>query len=250
MNADFLEEISFVKNKVLEVLTKYNFDKSNFLKRYKDLSIGKSNNSDYSCRTNRLNYNGNIDECIHEMFHVASGHKGIVDGICSRKGNDGLFGVGLNEGITDMFASIAGSKKVSYPFEKACAETISDIFGMQIMKNYFDNNSIAFFNKFNNSYFLEFVDELDSYNHMIREIDTIYRVNGFKLNKSAKKKVKLIQDNAGSQLGIVYMAFIDFLESFGFNYKRILDDRMSSADMLDLLETLNVNLNDYNSMEL
>lgn len=250
MDENILEDVNYVKDKVLDVLSKYGFSSNDFLKRYSELSIGKSNYSDYSCRTNRLNYNGNIDECIHEMFRIASGRKGIVDGICIRRGKDGLFGVGLNSGITDMFSSIAGCKKAIYPFEKACAETIADIFGMQLMKHYFDNNASAFFSKFNNSFFLEFISELDLYNHMMEEIDTIYRVNDFNLNKSTKKKVRLIKDKAGNQLGIVYMAFIAFLESFGFNYKGILDDRMSSSDMLDLLCTLNVDLDNYKSVKL
>lgn len=249
MSTNIKDEINALRSKVLPILEKYKFRKNNLFINCRTLNVRESNNSDYSCRTNSMSYNGNIDECIHEMFHLASNKNRLVDGICIRQSSGELFGTGLNEGITDMFTSMAGGKKISYPFEKACAEAITDISGMHIMKDYFENNGISFFKRFNNM-FIEFARELDRYNHMMREIDTIYRVNGFKLDKTSKRKVNLIRENAGNQLGITYMALEDFLKSLGFDYEQILDDRMNSSDMLELLNALNINLNDYKSMEL
>ena len=117
------------------------------------------------------------------------------------------------------------------------------------MRDYFDNNGVSFFKRFNTS-FVEFARELDKYNHMMREIDTLYRINGYKLDKVSKRKVNLIRENAGSQLGITYMALEDFLETLGFDYRQILDDRMSESDVLDLFKALDINLDDYKSMEL
>ena len=205
MSEEIKKEINLLKSKVLAVLDKYKFRRTNLFINYRTLNVRESDNSDYSCRTNRMNYNGNRDECIHEMFHLASNRNRLVDGICIRQSNGELFGTGLNEGITDMFASMAGSNKVSYPFERACALAITDISGMHIMRDYFDNNGVSFFKRFNTS-FVEFARELDKYNHMMREIDTLYRINGYKLDKVSKRKVNLIRENAGSQLGITYMA--------------------------------------------
>ena len=249
MSEEIKKEINLLKSKVLAVLDKYKFRRTNLFINYRTLNVRESDNSDYSCRTNRMNYNGNRDECIHEMFHLASNRNRLVDGICIRQSNGELFGTGLNEGITDMFASMAGSNKVSYPFERACALAITDISGMHIMRDYFDNNGVSFFKRFNTS-FVEFARELDKYNHMMREIDTLYRINGYKLDKVSKRKVNLIRENAGSQLGITYMALEDFLETLGFDYRQILDDRMSESDVLDLFKAFDINLDDYKTMEL
>lgn len=249
MDEEIKKEINLLKSKVFAILDKYKFGKSTLVYNCRSLRVNNSSYCDYSCRTNTMNYNGNIDEGLHEMFHVASNRNRLVDGICFRRKNGELFGTGLNEGITDMFASIAGSNKISYPFERACALVITDILGIYIMKDYFDNNGVSLFKKFNAS-FVEFARELDKYNHLMREIDTLYRINGFKLDNTAKRKVNSIKVKVGNQLRITYMALADFLDSLGFEYKQILDNRMGEPDMLDLLKSLNVNLDECMTMEL
>ncbi len=249
MNDETKKEINLLKNKVFTILDKYKFRKSNLIYNCRSLRVNNGFYCDYSCRTNTMNYNGNINEGLHEMFHVASNRNRLVDGICYRRKNGDLFGTGLNEGITDMFASMAGSNKICYPFERACALVITDILGIYIMKDYFDNNGVTFFNKFNAS-FVEFARELDKYSHLMREIDTLHRINGFKLDNNAESKVNSIKKKVGTQLYVTYMALVDFLESLGFEYKQILDDRMSEFDMLELLKSLNVNLDECMTIEL
>ena len=65
MSEEIKKEINLLKSKVLAVLDKYKFRRTNLFINYRTLNVRESDNSDYSCRTNRMNYNGNRDECIH-----------------------------------------------------------------------------------------------------------------------------------------------------------------------------------------
>ena len=169
-NLDFhLSKIKIVE----EFLIKYNLPRDNFSKNKKDVYLKKNIEQDdsteysstYNPTTNNIVYI-NEDDIIHELFHMASSNRKDKSTGITRNINGKKVDVGLDEGITDMFASFVDKNmKIQHILEEISAEILFKTFGIQVFYGYFNNSYEEFISsfsgqvKYNIEYLLELLDE-------------------------------------------------------------------------------------------
>lgn len=167
---------------VYDFLIKNGLPTENFLAKLDTLILRKLGETEkqnltaggYKESTNTITYYEDID-LIHELFHMASTGKansnsGITRINFNSKGNDTKINRGLDEGITDMFASMVNPKvPCGYPFEKMCADFLRNLFGIQVFNGYFENKYSNFVNAFPQEFqdnIREITRKLDNYHQL------------------------------------------------------------------------------------
>lgn len=180
---DDREEIKVVH----DTLVRSGMPIQNFLMQLQNLTLIKDATKDfgvggYNPKTNTITY-VNDEDLIHELFHVAatendSKSTGITiyeEGVQEDDEDDYVkSNYGLDEGITDMFSEMANNQvPCGYPFEKLCAETLRQIFGLQVFTGHFKNSYEKFVAGFPEEVQVDIVDliyNLDEYNDLTKSI--------------------------------------------------------------------------------
>lgn len=172
---------------VYDTLARSGMPVQNFLMQLQNLTLIKQDTKDYRVggynpKTNTITYL-NDEDLIHELFHMASTEKDskstgitIYEGGLQEDDDEDLVksNYGLDEGIADMFAEMADANSPSgYPFEKLCAETLRQIFGLQIFTGHFKNSYDTFIAGFPEDVQVDIVDliyNLDEYHDLTKSI--------------------------------------------------------------------------------
>ena len=192
------KEFSLVRS----ILTKYNLPVNNFDNNLGTLIINEKYNEDssfeknefisgsYYYKNNLLNLPDNTGDFVHELFHMASNDmskSSYYEGCRIRK-EKGIFGTSLNEGITDYFTSLAlPDYKSKYPFERLIASYIAKIYGMDIFREHFNGDAIAFYSSFKQDepFIRNIVMFLDNYHAATQ----YFYLSGKKIDKEYSDKV-------------------------------------------------------------
>lgn len=175
--------------------TKTYLDKLEYLRLNKE-NIAGIDAGGYNGLTNTITYPS--DEILyHELFHCASSkNNSKATGITryeiafdDDEKEEKRF-VGMDEGITDMFAIMTKPDlPCGYPFEKLCAETLRDLFGVKVFNGYFNNSYEEFIRAFPDDVEISIIDlitDLDEYNK------NSYRIfgNDYSNKKLSKEQIK------------------------------------------------------------
>lgn len=234
----FLETYKFIKeNNYPEKIFLTNLKTLKLIKytEYKSSNIG----ANYSIKKNEIEYYDEID-LNHESFHVASKF-----GIISK--NDEY--IGLNEGITELFASQSSKDKIiNYPFEKMIAEIIQKAYGKEIFISYFNSNSKEFLDQFDKKKISILLENLDEYT---KTMEYYLRVlSNMKNNEIYDIKSKLMLDFDSTMDSIV-----DLIDTKGLNPEEqkqldeeitlIIKTNMNTNEMKCIMSLIG-NKNEYN----
>lgn len=196
-------------------LKQNSFPSENFEKRIDNIIIINDEIKGYvaanwNASKNTLTYGDKIN-LIHELFHVAStSDNSETPGITKyEKSSDPLgktkIGYGLDEGITDMFTQIVDPNAPSgYPFERICAETLKEIFGIHIFDSYFNNSYDEFIKSFpdNIKYnIISLMNYLDEYNKSVDKLLNKFENNSkddilaaFYTDKAFQRNIAVIKE--------------------------------------------------------
>lgn len=231
-------------NLIINLLDKYKMDKSNFIKNCKTLKINK-------VTENRLIVNGydpiaNIiyytdkSNLICELLHVASSNNNVCQGIIVKpnKVYPKPFGIGLNEGITDLFLENALKEEGNFPFEKLCVKALKYVYGMNILNAYFKNDDSTFRHQFNDKDITKFMTSLDEYYSLILISKHQMLINN-ELPLGLANATKITMD-------IVLEELIKILKGSEKNYIRYIERALNSKSMkaiYDVIGEYKFNLN-------
>lgn len=240
---DEKEEIKIVH----DTLVRSGMPIQNFLMKLQNLTLLKEETKDfgvagYNPKSNTITYL-NDEDLIHELLHVAatendSKSTGITiyeDGIQEDEEDFVKSNYGLDEGITDMFAEMANSNvPCGYPFEKLCAETLRQIFGLQIFTGHFKNSYDKFIAGFPEEVQVDVVDliyNLDEYSDLTK---SIYSGDAFpedvstleEITESIVKSLATIAETVGK----------DRNEIIGFLNEKVNDPKIQSIRELIKLD--------------
>ena len=177
-----VDELPKIKS-VYDFLIANGLSSKNFLSKLDTLVLKKLPMSEkgnytaggYKESTNTITYYEDKD-LTHELFHMAStspssGTSGITRPNLSKTSNDSKINRGLDEGITDMLATMVDSSVIcAYPFEKMCAEFLRNLFGIQVFNGYLENKYSVFVNSFPQ----EFQDNVRS---IVKKLDTYHELS-------------------------------------------------------------------------
>lgn len=167
-------------NTIISLLDKYKMDKDNFIKNSKSLVLKETTYpkqiyNGYYPKDNIVVYNEKSN-IIRELLHVASSNgtdnsQGIIlrPSIIHAK----PLGIGLNEGITDLFLEYSNSETTClFPFEKLCAKVLEYAFGINLYNNYFLNDDVAFDVSLNDKY-IDLLMSIEDYTILILRLKQI-----------------------------------------------------------------------------
>lgn len=240
---------------VYDTLVRSKMPVQNFLMRLQNLTLIKEQSKDigaggYNPKTNTITYSTDED-LFHELFHLAateidSKSCGITvyeEGLIEDDGDDFVkSNYGLDEGITDMFAEMANHNSPSgYPFEKLCAETIRQIFGLQVFTSYFNNSYDNFIAGFPENVQVDMIDliyNLDEYHDLTK---SIYSGDAFPEDVASLEEAT--ESILGSLLTIAEAVGKDRSEILNFYNDKINDPKVQSIRELIKLDQAIENLN-------
>lgn len=161
----------------------------------------------YSPGKNKIVFNGksNVNNSIyHELFHMATSFKikeVIFVGFSQQfmKGNNiEGYGVGFNEGYTDLLANRYFNKIISYDIEAEIAEQIENIVGRKVMEKLYLKADLK-----------SLISELSKYSSLEEINDFINNVDMICLNKYINKNKVLMNLTANKILGFMYNIFMN-----------------------------------------
>lgn len=170
-------------DKIEDFLIKNGLPRDNFLKNRKTVTIVKDSNQSYSTYNpsfNSIVYTDN-DELLHELFHMSSSNGNNKSTGITKFIGDTKINIGLDEGITDIFASLIDKNSTcNNILEKICAQIFLDAFGFKIFNGYFNNSYHEFINNFDAKIrdSVEYImDLLDKYYYLKNKI---FKIESFK----------------------------------------------------------------------
>ena len=181
---------------IINLLSKYKMDSNNFVANSRSLTINKIEYNGYIYNgynpvKNTISYNERSN-IIRELLHVASSTRSKYQGICIKPNRvyPESIGIGLNEGIADMFLELYNKEDGDFPFEKICAKTLKYVYTVKIFKFYFNNNDGAFRHFLGNN-IASFLMNLDDYTNKMLYARYLYNKDG-KIGEAMKLSLKVL----------------------------------------------------------
>ena len=178
------------------LINKYKLNPNNFINNCKTLVLNRiefNGNifNGYNPEKNTISYNDKSN-IIRELIHVASSTKSAYQGICIKPNKvfPESMGIGLNEGITDMFLELYNKEEGEFPFEKICAEVLKHVFGVKLFNYYFNNNDGGFRFFFRRD-ISTFLIDLDEYFHKMMYAKYLYHKDG-KITRTLELSIKVL----------------------------------------------------------
>lgn len=131
--------------------------------KYKLDDGSKNMSSVYDNKHNRLSIS-NLNDIIHELFHISSSNRETSGIILNREF------YAMNEGITDMLTNMTDSNYlIKYPMEEACASIFILLFGSEILEGYTKHSFDIFINKIpfkSRAIVINFLRKLDAFENL------------------------------------------------------------------------------------
>lgn len=221
------EEYELITN----LLDKYNMSKDNFIKNCKTLVINKIEYNyhivdGYDPIKNIIMYNDKSN-LVCEFLHVASSNRDKQLGICIRpnKVYKKSIGLGLNEGITDLFMTYCTNNKPYYCFERIVAKTLEYAFGIQIYNYYFLSDDAEFRFLFNRDY-IKLLNNLDDYTYSMIGIRNLYLHDG-KIPRGTDSALKIFME-------VVIENLLNVVKDCGKDCKSYINELLKSNEMIDI----------------
>ncbi|MBR7042097.1 MAG: hypothetical protein IKI04_01205 [Bacilli bacterium] len=183
-------------NLIIALISKYKLNSNNFINNSKTLLINKIDYNGmiyngYNPEKNIINYNESSN-LIRELLHVASSNKSKYQGICIKPNRvyPESLGIGLNEGISDMFLELYNKEEGYFPFEKICAKTLKYVYTVKLFHFYFTNNDGSFRHYLGKN-IASFLLDLDEYMDKMLYAKYLYQKNG-KIGEAMKLSIKVL----------------------------------------------------------
>lgn len=157
--------------KVYEYLSNNGHDTSRLEEKLKSIVLKKGTpeecgiGAQYDEKNNSITYVNEAD-LYHETFHVAT------KGIAKKRSDNSKIANGLNEGLTDMFASkVEENSPTNYVLQMIVAKVLGKVYGEKIYDSYFNGSLPEFINQFEDKEFIgEILLDLDEYTEALANL--------------------------------------------------------------------------------
>ena len=230
-------------NLIINLLDKYKMNKKNFIRNANTLLLNKIDYqgkiyNGYNPMENIINYNDRSN-LIRELLHVSSSNRNPYQGISikpNRVYNENI-GIGLNEGIADMFLESYNKSNGDFPFEKICAKTLKYVYTVKVFNFYFMNNDGGFRYYFKKN-ISNFLIDLDDYTNKLLQAKHLYQTTG-KIGEGMKVSIKVL-------MTVVINDLFDILDGTDKAYKAYLFKQLKSKAMKPIYDIIGeYNYEDY-----